>query len=171
MYSTDLFKIIIYLYNRIFNLTTGLGDKLGNGHPLWKEACALRRDIQSLCLGLDGLTPDWLEAFEAHLGAEDIEENYHYAQGIPNVHLQDLAYRILEYRNRGRKRIPLNPTVRFEILKRDGYRCQICGADKDDDVKMEIDHKIPVVKGGTDDPSNLWVLCFECNRGKGTRNL
>lgn len=67
----------------------------------------------------------------------------------------------------------INYTLRFQIFKRDRYRCQICGvsAQDADDIQLEIDHKHPRVKGGTNDPGNLWVLCFPCNRGKGTRLL
>ena len=31
----------------------------------------------------------------------------------------------------------------------------------------EVDHVIPVAKGGTDDPSNLVPACGPCNRAKG----
>jgi 5-methylcytosine-specific restriction endonuclease McrA len=36
---------------------------------------------------------------------------------------------------------------------------------------LEIDHRIPRAKGGSDDPSNLWTLCFDCNRGKSDSDL
>jgi 5-methylcytosine-specific restriction endonuclease McrA len=61
----------------------------------------------------------------------------------------------------------VNPKLRFEILKRDNYRCQICGATAKYRARLEIDHKIPRSRGGTDDPSNLWTFYFTCNRGKG----
>ena len=35
------------------------------------------------------------------------------------------------------------------------------------DVELEVDHKIPVSRGGTDDEKNLITKCFNCNRGKG----
>lgn len=60
---------------------------------------------------------------------------------------------------------------RFKILKRDGYRCCICGRDAKDGVKLEIDHKVAVANGGSNDDDNLWTLCFECNRGKRTEEL
>jgi len=63
--------------------------------------------------------------------------------------------------------------IRFAILKRDAYRCRLCGvAAKDaDHVRLEVDHITPSSKGGTNDPSNLWTLCFSCNRGKGVQEL
>ena len=35
------------------------------------------------------------------------------------------------------------------------------------DVELEVDHVIPISRGGTDDISNLKTACFKCNRGKG----
>jgi hypothetical protein len=69
------------------------------------------------------------------------------------------------------KRKPIKPSVRFQILKRDGYRCQLCGATANDGAKLEIDHIVPVAKGGTNDLSNLQVLCRDCNSGKSDNML
>ena len=44
--------------------------------------------------------------------------------------------------------------------------CQYCGA-CGRDVELEVDHVIPVSRGGTDDLKNLKTSCRECNRGKG----
>lgn len=65
----------------------------------------------------------------------------------------------------------ISASTRFKILKRDGYRCSICGRDAKDGVKLEIDHKVAVANGGSSDDDNLWTLCFECNRGKRTEEL
>jgi len=57
--------------------------------------------------------------------------------------------------------------LRFEILKRDNFKCQYCGRNvKEDGVKLQIDHIQPKNKGGTDNPENLITSCFECNLGK-----
>jgi len=64
------------------------------------------------------------------------------------------------------KRQPIKPSIRFQVLKRDGYRCQMCGATAQDGAKLEIDHIHPVSKGGSNEPSNLQVLCRDCNAGK-----
>lgn len=63
--------------------------------------------------------------------------------------------------------------LRFEILKRDNYRCRICGVASGDGphVRLNVDHKTARAHGGTDHPDNLWVLCWECNIGKGTKAL
>jgi len=54
---------------------------------------------------------------------------------------------------------------RFKILKRDDFTCQYCGK-KAPDVELEVDHVIPVSKGGKDKPSNLKTVCIRCNREK-----
>lgn len=34
---------------------------------------------------------------------------------------------------------------------------------------LQIEHLIPLSKGGTSDPSNLWLACARCNRYKGDK--
>lgn len=64
----------------------------------------------------------------------------------------------------------ISKTQRFEIFKRDGFMCQYCGR-KPPQVILEIDHLISRKKEGKDIPENLITACFDCNRGKGTRDL
>ncbi len=60
----------------------------------------------------------------------------------------------------------VTPKVRFEVFRRDGYRCQICGRTQAEGAKLVVDHIIPVAKGGQSTMDNLQTLCFECNAGK-----
>ena len=68
------------------------------------------------------------------------------------------------------KRKPISKKTRFEVFKRDKFCCSFCGQSAPD-VILEIDHLKPVVKGGTNDILNLVTACFDCNRGKGKREL
>lgn len=68
------------------------------------------------------------------------------------------------------ERRPLSKRLRFEIFKRDGFRCLYCGATPQTTV-LRVDHVEPVSKGGTDDPSNLVTSCFDCNAGKSAVRL
>jgi 5-methylcytosine-specific restriction endonuclease McrA len=66
----------------------------------------------------------------------------------------------------GKKREPIDGKTRFRILHRDNYTCRACGKTASDNVKLHIDHKIPVEWGGGNSDDNLWTLCYECNEGK-----
>ena len=68
----------------------------------------------------------------------------------------------------GRKPIPKRK--RFEVFKRDGFQCVYCGA-KPPGVALHVDHVEPVVKGGTNETSNLVTACPGCNLGKGAIKL
>ena len=68
------------------------------------------------------------------------------------------------------KRKNLSKSVRFEVFKRDSFKCQYCGKSAPD-VVLEVDHIIPVSKGGDNDISNLITACFDCNRGKRDKKL
>jgi hypothetical protein len=59
----------------------------------------------------------------------------------------------------------ISKKLRFEIFKRDDFKCIYCGKGTPD-VTLEIDHILPVSKGGTNDINNLVTACFDCNRGK-----
>ena len=68
------------------------------------------------------------------------------------------------------KRKQLTKKARFEIFKRDKFTCQYCGSNPPS-VVLEVDHIKPVSKGGGNDEENLITSCFDCNRGKGARDL
>lgn len=57
--------------------------------------------------------------------------------------------------------------MRFSIYKRDGYRCRYCGR-TDTFTDLEIDHIVPIAKGGKSTYSNLQTLCKSCNMKKGS---
>ncbi len=68
------------------------------------------------------------------------------------------------------KRKALSKRIRFEVFKRDGFKCQYCGVCAPD-VLLHIDHIKPVSEGGTNELLNLVTSCAECNLGKGAREL
>jgi hypothetical protein len=63
--------------------------------------------------------------------------------------------------------------VRAQVLDRNGYTCQMCGAaagephpfDQTRKTRLHIGHVIDKSKGGSDDLSNLRALCSVCNEG------
>ena len=67
------------------------------------------------------------------------------------------------------------PQIRYEVLKRAGKRCELCGvAEGDSDYErllpLHVDHVVPRPLGGSNDLTSLQVLCKACNFGKGNRD-
>ena len=69
------------------------------------------------------------------------------------------------------QRALMTPKLREKIKERDGYTCQICGLSNKDEpnLLLEIDHIIPLSKGGMTTEGNLQTLCWRCNRSKGAK--
>lgn len=68
------------------------------------------------------------------------------------------------------KRKTLGKKIRFEVFKRDSFKCQYCGATAPD-VILEVDHIDPVSKDGADEMVNYITACRACNAGKSDRTL
>lgn len=62
----------------------------------------------------------------------------------------------------------LSDKLRYQVLKRDNFKCRLCGASpaKDASVELHVDHIVPWSKGGESTVENLQTLCSRCNLGK-----
>lgn len=69
------------------------------------------------------------------------------------------------------QRAIMTSSLRQKILSRDNYTCQKCGISISDEpnLLLEIDHIIPISKGGITSEDNLRTLCWKCNRKKGAK--
>ena len=65
----------------------------------------------------------------------------------------------------------MRPSLRFQILERDGFRCRYCGRSADEGAVLHVDHIHPRAHGGSEDADNLLTACSECNVGKSARLL
>jgi hypothetical protein len=68
------------------------------------------------------------------------------------------------------KRKTIGDKLRFEVFKRDNFKCQYCGMSAPD-VVLNVDHIDPVSNGGENDILNLVTSCRDCNSGKSDRLL
>ena len=61
--------------------------------------------------------------------------------------------------------------LRTHIKERDNYTCCQCGnsVHAEPNLLLEVDHIIPVAKGGLTQEDNLQTLCWKCNRSKGAK--
>lgn len=63
------------------------------------------------------------------------------------------------------RRKSLGAKVRAEVLAEG--KCAVCGSTD----RLEIDHKTPIVRGGSCEIINLQALCNPCNRRKGRKTM
>ena len=63
----------------------------------------------------------------------------------------------------------ITDSMRYDVLRRDGFKCVLCGASAKDGVRLQVDHIMPVSKGGRSVMSNLRTLCERCNTGKSNK--
>lgn len=71
------------------------------------------------------------------------------------------------------QRTLMTKKLRDFIKSRDNFTCCNCGnsTHKEPNLLLEIDHIIPVAKGGCTVETNLQTLCWKCNRAKGDKIL
>lgn len=69
------------------------------------------------------------------------------------------------------QRALMTSKLREAIKHRDNFKCCYCslGIEDEPNLLLEIDHKIPLSKGGMTTYDNLQTLCWKCNRSKGTK--
>ncbi|NLI63013.1 MAG: HNH endonuclease [Methanosarcinaceae archaeon] len=108
--------------------------------------------------------------FEIRYTSPKGRNSYYKSKVFDEKHLRNSLIAIKEANHREilikRERSKLSHSLRYDILKRDGFRCQICGKTANDGIKLEVDHIKPVSKGGKTKKGNLRALCNICNSGK-----
>ncbi len=70
---------------------------------------------------------------------------------------------VWSHRRRGHR--PISGSVRYQVLSRAKFRCELCGIPADE-KNIEVDHIRPKSLGGQDDLSNYQALCYSCNSAK-----
>ncbi len=94
---------------------------------------------------------------------------------LDESHLQDFAQylnALIKYRASTKyQRQLMTPLLREAILSRDHFTCKYCGVSKDNEshLLLEVDHILPIAKGGITAEDNLQSLCWKCNRSKGSK--
>ena len=65
-----------------------------------------------------------------------------------------------------RRRNSFSPELKRELFTAQNGKCMYCGRKPGIDL-MDIDHKNPMAKGGSDQKRNLQLICRTCNTRKG----
>ena len=137
--------------------------KLGR-QPLYDE---INKNISKYSIGAyRNRFGSWRKALEAFIKyiniGEDISE-IEKENALNPVNEVDKNSPIKHQTNRS-----INWRTRFLIMKRDNFKCKICGRSPsmDPGAELHIDHIKPWSKGGESTLDNLQTLCSKCNIGK-----
>ena len=102
------------------------------------------------------------------LSVEAVVEMFESTLGKVNPHCVPSEWILIDMLERfgdRKKRKPMNKKLAQSVLHRFNFTCVKCGG-KDD---LQVDHIVPVSKGGKDKMENLQILCQPCNLKKGTK--
>ena len=75
--------------------------------------------------------------------------------------------KIWKHRARDSRMVP--GSLRYQVLTRAKHRCRLCGISADEKA-LDVDHIIPVNKGGRTVIENLQALCYTCNSQKSDKD-
>lgn len=84
---------------------------------------------------------------------------------------ETLAQKIRWTRSAAGQRALMTARLRGWVKDRDGHACRQCGVSvaAEPHLLLEVDHVVPLSRGGLSVPENLQTLCWRCNRSKGAR--
>ena len=88
-----------------------------------------------------------------------------------NKFVQFLSEKIRFKQSAAGQRALMTSKLRQRIKERDNFTCKCCGVSvaQEPHLLLEIDHIIPVSRGGLTTEDNLQTLCWRCNRSKGAK--
>ncbi len=75
---------------------------------------------------------------------------------------REIAFSTADTLRRQYRRDPQDPKMREHVMQRDGFACVYCGAVNG----LEVDHVVPLSRGGANTMQNIVVACRSCNATK-----
>lgn len=115
-------------------------------------------------LYLTKINGEYKDEKRAFFGAKEVKDIIRKINQKQGYYYTDEIWKSLCKVERGK----VTNKIRFAIYERDGYRCVRCGK-YDNGSNLEIDHIIPISKGGKSTFDNLQTLCHDCNKEKGSK--
>lgn len=115
--------------------------------------------------------PDITQARDFHSVERAIHHKNKHPGKCSGYYYIDTNLNIIEEKSISKKKQKhkqFSKSMRLNIYEKTQGHCYLCG----ESVKFnsfEVEHKIPLSKGGTDDISNLYCSCHKCNKIK--RNI
>ncbi len=108
------------------------------------------------------ITPRSLERIAKKIGIESRSNKKAFNLAIKKGRMSyEHQRKVSKYR-----RVNTDDKLRYKILKRDGFKCVLCGNTAKNGAILEVGHIIGVEDNGSSREDNLQVECWDCNHGK-----
>lgn len=90
------------------------------------------------------------------------------SSGLLHAIIAEVSGKITKKGHARSERSAMTNDLREAIKLRDNYTCQECGNSvyREPNLLLEVDHIVPISKGGKTEADNLQTLCWRCNRAK-----
>lgn len=115
---------------------------------------------------MNAVTPGYRDAFRRVRELQGEE-------GLTGLIKHGASYQLVSLAIAGKRtpRKPVSATTARKIVLRPGSRCAVCGTPiaAEGSNRAEIDHRIPRIRGGSNEDANLQALCTACNNAKSTQ--
>lgn len=69
------------------------------------------------------------------------------------------------WKHRARDSRIISGSIRYKVLTRAKHRCELCGISGEEKA-LDVDHIVPINKGGPNVLENMQALCYTCNSQK-----
>ncbi len=112
--------------------------------------------------------PEYVMCYISPQGQSELINSFLFSSiNIGNLHSLVRSV-VIKREKREVQRAMMTPELREAIIRRDNWTCRMCGNSvfKEPNLLLEVDHIIPLSKGGKTEPNNLQTLCWRCNRAK-----
>ena len=132
---------------------------------LYKELGLIQLDLKSV------IYPRYIFSYTSSGGNSGLKYTLELSVPVLKNFINWLDEKIKYKKSEQYQRIIMTQILRNKIKTRDNYSCKKCGVNIKDEptLLLEIDHIIPISKGGMSVEENLQCLCWKCNRTKGAK--
>lgn len=142
-------------------------EDLNSVYSIFKHVCLVSSTVYSLSLKLNDPIDPYISIYLSNairdvLGFSGID-----LENVEDIYGKQAARKFYDRFAAPKRNV--SPKKRMDVLERYKFKCAYCGASASDGVTLEVDHIVPVSKGGSNDMDNLQILCKPCNIGKFNR--
>ena len=166
--NDELYSAYLDEFMLIMRTDSSADEHLYKNYPFYRKLETLICDKNMLHPTLE-LAARVTKSYNSPQGRNEYNEKAEFHQSEIMECLSKAQKSMFIRKNINYERALMTDSLRYDVLKRDKFRCTICGATAQDGVKLHVDHIFPVSKGGKTELDNLRTLCERCNRGKSAK--